>query len=101
MPPPRPPRRSNAWKASAASPASPAQPSRRAAETARGMIAFMLMLAPVQAAATTGCYDDRAALLALDQKAFDQDLAGGWRAVAASPGCELAAADLIRDYRTS
>jgi hypothetical protein len=63
------------------------------------MIAFLLMLAAGGGAAANGCYADRAALLALDQKAFDQDLTGGWRAVAAKPGCELAAADLVRDYR--
>jgi hypothetical protein len=45
---------------------------------------------------------DRERLLALDQDAFDQDLAGGgggWRAVAAKHGCEITAANLIRDYR--
>ncbi|MGC3982021.1 MAG: hypothetical protein QM808_12230 [Steroidobacteraceae bacterium] len=45
---------------------------------------------------------ERERLLALDQKAFDQDLSGnggGWRAIAAKTGCTLAAADLIRDYR--
>lgn len=48
------------------------------------------------------CEIDRPALLALDQQRFDQDVGnggGGWRAVAARPGCEVAAADLIRDYR--
>lgn len=45
------------------------------------------------------CEVDRARLLALDQNKFDQDLTGGWRALAAKPGCELAAADLVRDYR--
>jgi hypothetical protein len=41
-------------------------------------------------------------LLALDQLAFDQDLSGGgagWRAIAAKTGCEITAANLIRDYR--
>jgi hypothetical protein len=45
---------------------------------------------------------ERERLLALAQDAFDQDLSGvggGWRAVAAKAGCEIAAADLIRDYR--
>ena len=32
--------------------------------------------------------------------AFDQDLTGGWRPLA-ERGCERAAADLIRDYRTA
>src|SRR5690606_11715924 len=45
------------------------------------------------------CTYDRSAMLALDQDAFDQDPAGGWRALAAHEECLLAAADLIRDYR--
>ena len=40
-------------------------------------------------------------MLTLDQKAFDQDLHGGWRELAARPNCKLAAADLIRDYRVA
>lgn len=44
------------------------------------------------------CGVDRAAVLALDEEKFDQE-EGGWRAVAATSGCELVAADLIRDYR--
>jgi hypothetical protein len=45
---------------------------------------------------------ERERLLSLSQDAFDQDLSGGgggWRAVAAKPGCEIVAADVIRDYR--
>jgi hypothetical protein len=38
-------------------------------------------------------------LLALDETRFDQDMSGGWRALASKPGCDLAAADLLRDYR--
>lgn len=45
------------------------------------------------------CFEDRAALLALDQDAFDQDMNGGWRAVAARSHCVGAAADLLHDYR--
>lgn len=48
------------------------------------------------------CPHERERLLALDENAFDQDLAnggGGWRAIAAKPGSETVAADLIRDYR--
>lgn len=44
------------------------------------------------------CIEDREALLALDYWAFDQDIAKGVRAIAATPGCELVAADLTRDY---
>lgn len=51
---------------------------------------------PAQAA---GCTYDRAAMLALDGDAFDQDLQGGWRTIANRPGCAVAAADLLRDYR--
>lgn len=43
---------------------------------------------------------ERERLLNLDEKAFDQDTSGGgWRAIASKTGCEIAAADLIRDYR--
>lgn len=52
--------------------------------------------------ANAGCNYDKARLMALDEQHFDQDTSnggGGWRAVAAESGCELAAADLIRDYR--
>src|SRR5688500_4273766 len=48
------------------------------------------------------CAYDKDALLALDEHAFDQDLAnggGGWRKIGNIPGCELAAAELISDYR--
>lgn len=45
------------------------------------------------------CDVDRTRLLNLDQPKFDQDMAGGWRALAARHGCELVAADLLRDYR--
>ena len=45
------------------------------------------------------CAYDRAALLALEEQSFDQDLEGGWRAVARQQGCLEAAANLIRDYR--
>ena len=48
--------------------------------------------------AAADCAYDRAAMFALDQQAFDQDLKGGWRAVA-NRGCYRQAADLIRDYR--
>lgn len=40
-----------------------------------------------------------AALLALDQQAFDQDFTGGWRTVAARDGCDTATADLIEVWR--
>lgn len=47
------------------------------------------------------CSYDRDAMLALDENAFDQDMNGGWRALARKPECWAAAADLIRDYRVT
>ena len=53
-----------------------------------------------QDTASAACSHDRARLLALDEHSFDQDLSGGWRAIADKGGeCELVAADLLRDYR--
>jgi len=37
----------------------------------------------------------------LDENEFDQDISGGWRALASTPGCLLIAADLLRDYRNA
>lgn len=62
------------------------------------LIALALQAAP---APPDPCQVDRAAILALSQEAFDQDLARGWRPLAQRPGCEGAAADLVRDYRAS
>ena len=48
------------------------------------------------------CTYDRSAMLSLDYDAFDQDLRNGgrgWRKLANRPGCERAAANLIRAYR--
>lgn len=63
-----------------------------------------LLAAPAMAGpgqlAKPDCTYDRARLMALDKAHFDEDTAGGgWRALAARPGCEPAAADLVRDYR--
>jgi len=46
------------------------------------------------------CVPDRENLLSLDLSDFDQNLNGGWRKISADPGCTLAAADLILEYRT-
>ncbi len=59
----------------------------------------LLVATGLAAQEPTSCVTDREALLALDQDSFDQDLEGGWRPIANTKGCELAAADLIRDYR--
>ena len=48
------------------------------------------------------CSFDRVAMLALDEQSFDQDVGnggGGWRRIASKQECELAAADLIGEYR--
>jgi hypothetical protein len=42
-------------------------------------------------------YDRKSLDLGFD--AFDQDAVGGWRALSAKPGCEKAAADMVRAYR--
>ena len=53
-----------------------------------------------QGPASPACSHDRARLLALDERSFDQDFSGGWRALAdKGEECELVAADLLRDYR--
>lgn len=52
-----------------------------------------------QPLSSSECGVDRERLLALDEARFDQDMAGGWRAIADKPGCNVAAADLIRDWR--
>jgi hypothetical protein len=51
--------------------------------------------------ATGSCQIDFTASLALGQDAFDQDMNGGWRALAQRPGCEGVAADLIHAYRAN
>jgi hypothetical protein len=52
--------------------------------------------------ASDPCHVDRAAAsLALGLDAFDQDMSGGWRALAQQPGCEGAAADLVHAYRAN
>jgi hypothetical protein len=45
-----------------------------------------------------GCAYDRAAMLAMDFDHFDQDRSG-WRSIGQAPGCFLAGAELIADYR--
>jgi hypothetical protein len=64
----------------------------------RTLIPLLALLVPLCAVAAN-CEYDRARLLALGEHEFDQDHGGGWRKLAAQPGCELVAADLLRDYR--
>ncbi|WP_051081040.1 hypothetical protein [Asticcacaulis benevestitus] len=59
----------------------------------------LLVIAPAVQAAD--CNYDQALLLSLDYKAFDQNMQGGWRPLAANKGCEPVAADLIRDFRAA
>lgn len=60
-----------------------------------------LLMGCVSHSSATNCAHDRAALLQLDERAFDQPTSpnDGWRGLAARGGCGLVAADLIRDYR--
>ncbi len=52
-------------------------------------------------AGTATCEYDRDRLFALDMNGFDQDLEGGWRALANQNGCLPVAAELIRDYHAA
>jgi hypothetical protein len=61
--------------------------------------ALLTACATAAAAPATACSHDRARLLALDEAKFDQDMNDGWRTLGDTPGCELVAADLLRDYR--
>ncbi|MGJ3231765.1 MAG: hypothetical protein ACFE0P_08205 [Oceanicaulis sp.] len=59
-------------------------------------------LGPERAAQLEACGVDAerlGTLLTLDQRAFDQDVSGGWRTVAARGGCDAATADLIEVWR--
>lgn len=69
-----------------------------------GSLSIDAWASPELGSSTTGpgafmCIFDRAELLALDEHSFDQDMNGGWRAVAQHEECTEIAADLIRDYR--
>ena len=66
------------------------------------MLALLLAAAqpaepPVEAA--PDCSYDLETMLELDRQAFDQDMKGGWRPLAMKDGCEIAAAELIREWR--
>lgn len=54
-----------------------------------------------QQASVMGCSFDRPRVLALDEDQFDRDVPGSWRELSLRPGCNLAAADLLREYRQS
>jgi hypothetical protein len=63
------------------------------------LLAVLIATAPLSGAAVRICHVDRGAMLALPEGKFDQDLEGGWRALAARTPCRRAAADLIAAYR--
>ena len=62
------------------------------------LTALLLTLAGSQVALSPDCGYDRDAMLSLDRTAFDQSPVG-WRSIGEVEGCEIVAADLIRDYR--
>lgn len=61
---------------------------------------FLLLTSALTSAGLADCVPDRERLLSLEVREFDQDLDGGWRAIASMPGCAEAAADLIEAYRS-
>ena len=69
------------------------------------MLAFLLLATaqPVPSetapAVELDCSYDLDAMLALDRQAFDQNKSGGWRPLAQKKGCEIATAELIREWR--
>jgi hypothetical protein len=80
------------------------RPSRGTVRTGATLLACGLLACCATTRAPTAaqpqCSYDRTQLLAMDERHFDQDVEnGGWRGVAAQPGCESVAADLVRDYR--
>jgi hypothetical protein len=60
---------------------------------------FLTAMNPAPPPDQSKCVYDKDAMLALEQKEFDQDPNNGWRKVAV-PGCKDVAADLIRVWRT-
>jgi hypothetical protein len=66
--------------------------------------ALLLAIAIGAPAPPVDCSYDKAAMLALDENAFDQDVGnggGGWRALEGRPGCEAATAELLAAYRAA
>ncbi len=61
------------------------------------LLSLLLAIAPDP---RPDCRHDRAALLAMSEEAFDQDLTGGWRSLD-QRDCLAEAADLLRDYRNA
>jgi hypothetical protein len=67
--------------------------------TCRSGIGLAVLLICCQTQSAAACTFDKEKLLALDADSFDQDMKGGWRAVAMQDNCKLVAADLIKEYR--
>ena len=59
----------------------------------------LLLLALLASAPGQPCAYDAEKMMSLSLRDFDQDLNGGWRSLAHTPGCQKAAASLIRRYR--
>lgn len=65
-----------------------------------GLLALTAIVSSTRQSPVATCDYDRSSMLALDQSKFDQDLSGGWRQLA-NAGCDVEAANLIRDWRTA
>ena len=63
------------------------------------LTAILVLALSAVSSGKPACAVDTEAMLALDVRAFDQDVDGGWTALSFKPGCEEAAADLIAHYR--
>jgi hypothetical protein len=62
-------------------------------------LALMLASQAKAESAPRACQMDREKIVRLTFWEFDQDASRGWRKIASRPGCERAAAELIRHYR--
>jgi hypothetical protein len=63
------------------------------------MLAILTLIA-AQAPPQNECRHDTSAMMALDERGFDQTMSGGWRTLA-DAGCDAQAADLIADWRSN
>ncbi|MES3084216.1 hypothetical protein [Sphingomonas faeni] len=61
------------------------------------MLIFLAIIA-AQTPPPSNCRYDKPAMMALDERAFDQTMTGGWRTLA-NAGCDAQAADLIAEWR--
>lgn len=62
------------------------------------LFATVALVVSTQYVSSETCTYDRTAMLALDEKRFDQDMNGGWRKLS-NKGCDLEGADLIKEWR--